>query len=140
MGSMPEKRQSILLVEDDQELQIALMKTLKKVGYVVYGASDGEEALAIFRRRAFDLVITDLSMPKKKGLEVLAEIKKRGPTVPVIIITAFGDWDTYQEAMERNVFEYVNKPVKKEEILRLVQTALFYKEKGIQLTPRDFKS
>jgi len=128
------------LVEDDQELQIALMKTLKKVGYVVYGASDGEEALAIFRRRAFDLVITDLSMPKKKGLEVLAEIKKRGPTVPVIIITAFGDWDTYQEAMERNVFEYVNKPVKKEEILRLVQTALFYKEKGIQLTPRDFKS
>ena len=121
---MPEKKYSILLAEDDQELQIALSKALRKEGYHVYGASDGEEALGALRRRAFDLVITDLSMPKKKGLEVLTEIKKKNPAMPVIIITAFGEWDTYQEAMDAHVFEYVNKPVKKEELLKLVETAL----------------
>ncbi|MBI4436683.1 MAG: response regulator [Candidatus Omnitrophica bacterium] len=137
---MSGKKYSILLAEDDQELQTALTKTLEKAGYLVTGVSNGEEAVEVFRKKVFDLVITDLSMPKKKGLEVLAEIKKGNSTLPVIIITAFGDWDTYQEAMEKNVFEYVNKPVKKEEILKLVQTALFYKEKGIHLTPKDFKS
>jgi len=133
---MAQKKQSILLAEDDAALQTALMKALRKEGYHVYGASDGEEALAVFNKRAFDLVITDLSMPKKKGLEVAAEVKRQKPSIPVIIITAFGDWDTYREAMDAHVFEYVNKPVKKDEILKLVETALLYKEKrGVPIGP-----
>ena len=133
---MSGKKYSILLAEDDQGLQTALTKVLRKEGYYVYGASDGDEAVEVFNQRTFDLVITDLSMPKKKGLEVLAEIKKKSPKTPVIIITAFGDWDTYQEAMNGHVFEYINKPVKKEELLKLVETARLCKnQKGIPVGP-----
>ena len=133
---MAEKKYSILLAEDDKGLQTALTKVLRKEGYHVYGVSDGEEAVGVFNQRTFDLVITDLSIPKKKGLEVLTEVKKKSPKTPVIIITAFGDWDTYQEAMNGHVFEYVNKPVKKEELLKLVETALLCKDqKGIPVGP-----
>lgn len=134
--NLTQKKQSILLAEDDAALQTALMKALRKEGYHVCGASDGEEALAVFSKRAFDLVITDLSMPKKKGLEVVAEVKRQKPSVPVIIITAFGEWDTYQEAVNQSVFEYVNKPVKKEELLKLVHTALLSaKGDGVPVGP-----
>ncbi len=134
--NLTQKKQSILLAEDDAALQTALMKALRKEGYHVYGASDGEEALAVFNKRAFDLVITDLSMPKKKGLEVAAEVKRQKPSLPVIIITAFGEWDTYQEAVNQSVFEYVNKPVKKEELLKLVHTALLSaKGDGVPVGP-----
>jgi DNA-binding response OmpR family regulator len=116
--------QRILVVDDDREFQRSLIKIFQKAGYQVNVASDSVQALAVLNRRPYDLIVLDLKMPGKSGLEVLREIKTKTPDSKVIVITAFGDPASRREAMAVGACDYLNKPVKRKEILDASKKAL----------------
>jgi DNA-binding NtrC family response regulator len=120
------KCRNILLVDDDPGFLTALSKLLTKRGYAVTTVVDAvgaAEELANCRHK-FDLVITDLSMPKISGLSVLAAIKGAFPHVNVIVITAFGDEATELKAMQEGAFAFVHKPLDTAMFLSLIEQAL----------------
>jgi len=116
--------QRILVVDDDREFQRSLIKIFQKAGYQVNVASDSVQALAVLDRRQYDLIVLDLKMPGKSGLEVLREIKTKRPDSKVIVVTAFGDSTSHSEAMAIGACDYLNKPVKRKEILEASKRAL----------------
>ncbi|HOX10104.1 MAG TPA: response regulator [Candidatus Omnitrophota bacterium] len=114
----------ILIVDDDVEFGIALSKTLKGEGHETATALNTAEGLECLRKEKYDIVFADLSMPGDNGLVLLEKSKKEFPGLPVVMITAFGDWDTYAKALEKSVSKFVNKPVKKEEIMQILKDVL----------------
>lgn len=118
------EKQSILLVDDDQEFRKAMKKMFEKSGYEVTVAADGREALEILTKGTFDLIISDLRMPNLNGMELMEAIKKEKLDVPVIFITAYGEVESYMDLMNLGAFEYINKPVKGQEILNVARRAL----------------
>lgn len=117
-------RQSILLVDDDPEFRKAMKKMFEKSGYNVTVAADGQEALEALSEESFDLIISDLRMPNLNGMELMEELKRRRINLPVIFITAYGEVESYMDLMNLGAFEYINKPVKGQEILGVVRKAL----------------
>ena len=114
----------LLIVEDDAEMRDLLRKVLEKEGYQVSVAADGHEASASLSRIAFDLVVTDMLMPDNGGLELLQGIRETHPALPVIIITAFGDWGSYSRALELGAAAFISKPLKLAELIGAIHTAL----------------
>jgi len=117
---------TILLVDDDVEVLKALTKVLEKGGYTVLPHSDAQSAMESINRtkQSFDLVVTDVSMPKVNGTLFLNAIKTAFPKVPVIIITAFGDWGQYMNMLRDGAYEYLSKPLDKTQLLGAIQRAL----------------
>ncbi|HEX9860459.1 MAG TPA: response regulator [Nitrospirota bacterium] len=115
---------NILVVDDEENARKGLSKILAKEGYVVEMAANGKEAIESIRRLAFDLVITDMRMPLMDGFEVLREIKKMDEGIGVIMITAYGEVESYLEAMNLGAFEYINKPVRVNELKRVIAKVL----------------
>ncbi len=116
---------TILLVDDEQEILSGLGEILNHIGYKVIAKPDAQSALATVREGvAIDLVITDYRMPGMDGLEFLNVLRLRNPEVPVIILTAYGAVESYLKSLNLGVFEYVNKPIKAEELGRIVEAAL----------------
>jgi DNA-binding NtrC family response regulator len=113
----------LLLVEDKSELRAMLRKALERAGYEVDDAADGSSAVQKIRARRYLLVLTDLKLPGKSGLEVLRESKQADPTVPVILITAFGSIEEAQTAMKDGAFDFIQKPVDLEHLKLLVERA-----------------
>jgi DNA-binding NtrC family response regulator len=117
---------AILLVDDDVELLKALTKVLEKEGHQVVAMPDANSAVRHVNttKQRFDLVITDVSMPGMSGTSLLTAFKTAFPKTPVIIITAFADWGQYMNALREGAFEYLYKPVEKDQLLAAVQRAL----------------
>ena len=114
-----------LLVVDDDPVTIDLLKeVLSQEGYEVSTALSGEEAITQGTDNFFDLIITDVRMGKKDGMEVLRFFKKNAPDTTVIMITAFGSIETAIEAIREGAYDYISKPFKLEEIKFTVQRAL----------------
>lgn len=122
MVSLNENR--LLVVDDEDLLRTSLVKLLTLRGYYVLSAPDGNEALRLIKENRFQLIITDLKMPGMDGMELIQEVQKLSPDTKVVVITAHGEWNTYLEAMGKGVFEYLNKPFKKDELLTVVKKAL----------------
>lgn len=120
----PEQAPTVLVVDDDREHGHALAKILERAGYRVSTAGDGQEALRILTERPFHLVITDFRMPRMSGLDLLRNIRAMSPHVAVLIVTAFGEWTTYIQAMDCGCVDYLNKPVRREDILMAARKAL----------------
>jgi len=120
------KESSILLVDDDVELLKALTKVLEKDNFKVFAHSTANAAIRFVNesKQRFDLVITDVSMPGMKGTTFLSAVKSAFPQVPVIIITAFGDWGQYMETLRNGAFDYLDKPLDKDALLAAVRRAL----------------
>lgn len=114
----------VLVVDDEQDVRRALTKILHKEGFDVETAADGVEALALAERKAFDLVITDVVMPRCGGRELLVRLHSTDPAIKIILITSYGDWDAYVDAMNAGAFDYITKPIKKTEIVRIARHAL----------------
>lgn len=114
----------VLVVDDDVEVREALQRILRKENLEVTTAADGGEALTLFTQGRFDLVISDLIMPVMDGLTLLREIRHIDPDARVLIMTAYGGWDSYLDAMNAGAFNYVTKPIKREELLQQVRNAL----------------
>ena len=116
----------ILLVDDDIELLRALTKVLEKANYEVVPHSDARSAMEYINstKKKFDLVVTDVFMPGMHGIEFLSATKAAFPRVPVIVVTAFGDWGQYMDALHEGATEYLSKPLDKAELLAAVGRAL----------------
>ena len=92
--------EKILVVDDERGLREVLSIMLKRAGYAVTEASDGEEAIGHINKEIFDLVITDLRMPKADGMAVLKAVKSSSPETVVLVITAFATADSAVDAMK----------------------------------------
>jgi DNA-binding NtrC family response regulator len=110
------KKSIILLIDDDDSLRRVMEFSLIEAGYRVQTASNGEEGLRLFGKNAFDAVITDIAMPGTNGMEVLANVSQHVPTVPVIVITAYGTIESAVEAMKQGAFDYITKPFNRDEL------------------------
>src|SRR5271167_3057246 len=101
----------ILLVEDKVELRAMLRKALERAGYSVDEAPDGNVAIEKIRSRRYLLVLSDLKLPGHSGIEVLREAKRVEPTLPVILLTAYGSVEEAVTAMKDGAFDFIQKPV-----------------------------
>ncbi len=115
---------SILVVDDEPKIRHILKIMLGFKGHEVQEASDGEQALHMINNGAYDLVITDIRMPRLDGLELLDEIQKMEIPCPVIFITAFATVDTAVEAMKKGAIDYITKPFEENKIILTVEKAL----------------
>ncbi|HZW87561.1 MAG TPA: sigma-54 dependent transcriptional regulator [Myxococcaceae bacterium] len=114
----------VLVIDDEANLRKVLAALLRRDGYDVTIAEDGEMGLAEFQKNGADAVITDLVMPKVGGMEVLKAINGADPEVPVIIITAHGTVDSAVEAIKLGAFDYVTKPFDQTELSNVLAKAI----------------
>ncbi len=114
----------ILIVDDDPVALDLLREVLSKESYEVTSALSAEEAISQGIENIFDVIITDVRMGEKDGMDVLRSFKKTSPETAVIMITAFGSIDTAIEAIREGAFDYISKPFKLEEIKITVRRAL----------------
>ena len=114
----------ILIVDDQDMMRDSLAQTLAREGHEVVAAPDGAAAAARLGAARFDLLITDLRMPKMTGLELLAEAKRLRPEMPVVLMTAFATVSNAVEAMKLGAYDYIQKPFNADEIKLLVDRTL----------------
>jgi len=114
----------LLVVDDDARLRRVLQILAQKIGLACVAVSRAEEALAAFRAERSDLVITDLKMPGKDGIEFLRELRAIDTDVPVIILTAYGTVATAVEAMKLGAVDYLQKPFDVDALELIVRRAL----------------
>jgi CheY-like chemotaxis protein len=114
----------ILIVEDNPNMSSLLSDILDFFDYKTLGAQDGEEALKILGEESFDMVITDLRMPKMGGIDLLRSIKEKFPQLPVVVITGY-DNDSYRsDASSAHADGFLCKPFKVEQIKELLKKHL----------------
>ena len=114
----------ILIVEDKESLRRVLAETLEGEGYGVAEAADGEEAIQKLSGERFDLVLTDLKLPRKDGIEVLRAAKENSPSAAVVLMTGFGTIDLAVQAMKEGAYDFLSKPVDTNYLLVLIERAL----------------
>ncbi len=108
---MENSKGSILIVDDEIDILVTMKDILEDEGYQVETIDDPEKALKLIEKKDFDLVISDLKMPKMSGEELLCNIKKRNDTTSFIIVTAYGTVDTAVSCMKKGAFHYITKPI-----------------------------
>jgi len=113
----------ILVVDDEENLRLVLKTFLKRHGYDVEVAHDGEEALPMIDGFGPDFVITDVRMPRLGGLELLSALSAKGSDANVIVMSAYGSHDLALEAIQAGAYDYVSKPFKPEELLLCLRKA-----------------
>ncbi len=111
---------SILIVDDEDFAKSGLAKILAEEGFSVHTADDGKSALSETKNRRFDLIITDIKMPELDGIELTRSLKKKNPNQHIIVMTAYGNIDSYLEVMNLGSFDYIHKPFTAKELLRIV--------------------
>ncbi|MCR4319311.1 MAG: sigma-54 dependent transcriptional regulator [Candidatus Brocadiaceae bacterium] len=114
----------ILVVEDQDAMRESLVIAFKDEGYQVEGVASGEEAIQRLNNKVYDLVVTDLKMKKVDGLEVLKAVKNTNSSTEVVLITAYGTIITAVQAIRDGAYDYVTKPFRHQEILRVVKKAI----------------
>jgi DNA-binding NtrC family response regulator len=118
----------VLVVDDDAEMVSVLCDVLRDAGYTAMSANSGVAALETIDREEPDLVVSDLRMSQMNGHQLQAELKRRLPTLPVIVITAFGSIANAVESMKLGAFDYLTKPFGNDEFLLVVSRALENRE------------
>lgn len=119
-----EERPRVLVVDDEKFIRDVLAEFLGMEGYVVRTAEDGAAALAELGRSRYDLIISDLKMPRMGGIELLEEVSRKDPNALTVIMTGFGTVETAIDAMKRGAYDYILKPFKVEEVVHIVQRGL----------------
>jgi DNA-binding NtrC family response regulator len=114
----------ILLIEDNERMAKVLARHMEMEGYQVIHALDGEAGLEIFHQQKVDLVLTDLKLAEKSGLEVLQAVKEENPLVPVVVMTAHGTIETAVKAVKDGAFDFLQKPVDPEHLILTIGKAL----------------
>ena len=125
----------ILIVDDDPYFLRVLSRILSGENFQVKTAEGAAQAAEVLKENSFDVVISDLRLPDGDGLSVLQQVRKAGREVPVVILTAYGEVDSYLEAMNAGVTEYLNKPVKSEELIAVVRNCLQARATSPEATP-----
>lgn len=115
---------NILVVDDEDSMREFLVIMLRREGYLVDCAADGLQAISDLKEKIYDLVISDIKMPRMGGLELLAEVRERFPELIMIMITAFSTTEEAVEAMKMGAYDYITKPFKNEEVRLIIRNAL----------------
>jgi len=117
-------RANILVVDDEEQMLIAMEAVLLSLGLQVTKARDGHEALEILERVKPEMVISDMRMPGMTGLELLAKIHEKDAQLPVVMITAYGTITQAVEAMQKGAFDFITKPFSAEDLERVTARVL----------------
>jgi len=115
----------ILVVDDERVIREILSEFLSLEGFSVHTVEDGEKALTELRLHPYDLLITDLKMPRLSGLQLLEKIEAERLGVLTVLMTDFGTVETAIEAMKKGAYDYLLKPFKVEEVIHVVERALY---------------
>ncbi|GGE28598.1 sporulation initiation phosphotransferase F [Pullulanibacillus camelliae] len=121
---MTQAKQKILIVDDQFGIRILLNEIFEKEGYQTFQAANGVNALQIVKKEAPDLVILDMKIPGMDGLEILKRIKQDNPEIKVIIMTAYGELDMIQEAIDHGALTHFAKPFDIDEVIAAVKEEL----------------
>ncbi len=116
--------ETILIVEDNESMSDMLEETLKAEGFGTVVARDGAEGIRKLKEEKINLVLTDLKLPKKDGIEVLKAAKEENKLMPVIVMTAYGSVETAVSAMKEGAFDFITKPFDPDHLLMLIKRAL----------------
>ncbi len=124
MSPVRDERARVLVVDDEKVIRDMLAEFLSMEGYEVRTAEDGLAAMTELKREQFDLVLSDLKMPRMGGIAILDEIARTSPDALTVIMTGFGTVETAIDAMKRGAYDYVLKPFKLDEVVHVVQRGL----------------
>jgi len=113
----------ILIVDDEDGMRRLLSRVLTREGYETSAVANGAEALRLVASERFDLVVTDIKMPEMDGLQLLAELKEYEPSLPIIVITAYGTIENAVQALRSGAYDYIAKPFENDEIKLTVAKA-----------------
>jgi len=127
------KTKSILIIEDEAIMRESLRAWLAEDGYQVEAAKDGEEGSKAIAERNFDVVLLDLKLPGKDGIEVLREARALRPQLKAIIITAYPSVQTAVQAMKEGAVDYLSKPLDLNDLEELIAGTL-------KLVPKDIRA
>jgi CheY-like chemotaxis protein len=136
--SEPEKRMTVVIVEDDAAMRALLEDVLERVGHRVIALPDGTGLTNIAEHEQFDAVILDKEMPGPNGLDLLSYLRHRRPDVPVIFVTAFGGPDVAEDATRRGAWSYIEKPFRIGTILDAIDAVPRYRF-GAEPSQRDWR-
>ncbi len=114
---------NILIVDDEQSIRVTLREFLRDADYEVGVAEDADQAMGMLAEEVFDVVLADIIMPKITGVALLKAIKETSPRVQVILMTGEPTVETASEAVRAGAFDYLSKPVGKEQLLKTVAHA-----------------
>ncbi|ACL25100.1 two component transcriptional regulator, winged helix family [Chloroflexus aggregans DSM 9485] len=114
----------VLVVDDEQNIRLTLNALLSRAGYAVTTAATGEEAVELFERESFDLMLVDLQMPGMKGMEVVAKVREAGHDAIIIVLTGHGSLDSAIEGIRYGIFDYLLKTSDPNQILARVAAGL----------------
>jgi YesN/AraC family two-component response regulator len=118
---------SILIIDDELQIRVMMRRILEKVGYEVYEASDGKEGIKLFREKPTDLVITDIIMPEKEGLETILDLRHDFPKIKIIAISGGGKTglpNFLPAAKKFGAIRTLPKPFGKDDLLKMVKEVL----------------
>ena len=115
---------NILIAEDDRHTLEGLTEILTEEGYKVTGVSNGQQAFDLAQKKNFDLLLTDMKMPKLTGMDLIPKIKHVCPETKIIMMTAFSTVDTAVQAMRDGAFDYITKPIDFNQLLATIQSGL----------------
>ena len=126
---------NILLIEDEDSIRRVLKKVLQQDNhsYKFTEATDGQEGILSVKKQHFDLILCDIKMPKKDGIEVLDFIRNHTPATPVVMISGHGNLETAVQAMRMGAFDYISKPPDLNHLLSTVRSALQSKSQSISV-------
>src|SRR3954471_23680555 len=121
--SMNPRKNSILIIDDDPGIRSAMQEVLSTEGYKVSVEGDGQKGLAATLSNDFSIVISDLKLPGMDGLELIRELHRSKPHLPIILMTAHGTTETAIEAMKIGSYDYIVKPFEMPDFLELLEKA-----------------
>ena len=126
---------NVLLIEDEDSIRRVLKKVLHEDNqtYKFTEAVDGQEGISMVKKQEFDLILCDIKMPKKDGIEVLDFIRNHSPTIPVVMISGHGNLETAVKAMRMGAFDYISKPPDLNHLLSTVRSALQLKAQSARV-------
>ena len=113
----------VLVVDDDEQMRMALCATLKHIGFEAQSTKNAQDGLKLLKKESYDVIITDLKMPKINGIEFLEKAKKL-TEAPIIMITAFGTIENAVEAMKLGAFDFILKPFSADVLKKVVNLAI----------------
>ena len=128
MGPLIGMAEPLLLVEDKAELRQMLKLALEKSGFRVEDASDGTQASHLLHSQPFSLLLTDLKLPGRSGLELLRQAQELDPGMPVVLLTAYGSIEEAVQAMKDGAYDFIQQPVDLEHLRLLLERALLQRQ------------
>ncbi len=119
----------ILIVDDEKDMLVLLQRIIsEETDHELFTTANPLKAIELFNNQAFDLVITDLKMPKMDGIRLLEEVKKSRPKTSVVILTAYATIETAVEAIQKGAYDYITKPFRRERILLTIDKVMKWQE------------